>query len=223
MIQAFKLERTKAVNSPLGVLCAILCVHCGSRPSFPGYGRTPRRATIISAFMEQLFAPWRLEFIKGKRPDGCVFCTLPADHAHARENLVLHHGDRAFVIMNRYPYTPGHLLVVPNRHTNDFVGLTSEENEEISVLLQTSMRVLAEVYRPEGFNLGMNLGAAAGAGIREHLHWHIVPRWVGDTNFLPVMTGVRSIPELLLDGYDRLQPLMARDGQTARPKGAVQP
>ncbi len=171
--------------------------------------------------MDQLFAPWRLEFIKGKRPDGCVFCTLPAERALARENLVLHHGKRAFIIMNRYPYTPGHLLVVPNRHTSDFVSLTREENEEISLLLQSSMRALSEIYRPEGFNFGMNLGAAAGAGIREHLHWHIVPRWIGDTNFLPVMTGVRSIPELLLDGYDRLVPLMELRGRSADQKGSV--
>ena len=137
--------------------------------------------------MKNLFAPWRLEFITGKRPEGCVFCKLPAEAGRSRENLVLHVGEKAFVVMNRYPYTAGHLLVIPLRHTSDFASLTGEENSEISELLQRSLRVLGEIYRPDGFNLGMNLGAAAGAGIREHLHWHVVPRWYGDTNFLPVL------------------------------------
>ncbi len=156
--------------------------------------------------MESLFAPWRLEFITGKREEGCIFCKKPADPSRRRENLILHVGRTAFVIMNRFPYTSGHLLVVPLRHTSDLASLSDEENLEIAALNRLSIQVLASVYRPEGFNLGMNLGHAAGAGIREHLHWHIVPRWFGDTNFLPVMTGVRSIPELLLDAYDRLKP-----------------
>jgi ATP adenylyltransferase len=156
--------------------------------------------------MESLFAPWRLEFITGKREEGCIFCKKPADPSRLRENLILHLGRLAFVIMNRYPYTSGHLLVVPLRHTSDIASLTAEENAEISALLQRSVQVLTEAYGPEGFNLGMNLGQAGGAGIREHLHWHIVPRWFGDTNFLPVMADVRSIPEFLLQAYDRLRP-----------------
>jgi ATP adenylyltransferase len=156
--------------------------------------------------MESLFAPWRLEFITGKREAGCIFCKKPAEPARMRENLILHLGERAFVIMNRYPYTSGHLLVVPRRHTSDLASLTDEENLEASRLLQVSLRVLTDAYQPEGFNIGLNLGLAGGAGIREHLHWHIVPRWYGDTNFLPVMSGVRSIPELLADAYDRLLP-----------------
>lgn len=156
--------------------------------------------------MENLFAPWRMEFIQGKREEGCIFCKKPAQRERLRENLVLHIGERSFVIMNRYPYTSGHLLVVPLRHTDDFALLSREENLEISELLQQSVRVLSEVYRPDAFNLGMNLGAAAGAGIRDHLHWHVVPRWYGDTNFLPVLSGARSIPELLVEAYDRLRP-----------------
>lgn len=157
--------------------------------------------------MKNLFAPWRLEFITGKRPDGCVFCKLPAEAGRSRENLVLHVGEKAFVVMNRYPYTAGHLLVIPLRHTSDFASLTGEENSEISELLQRSLRVLGEIYRPDGFNLGMNLGAAAGAGIREHLHWHVVPRWNGDTNFMTVAGSVRVVPEDLAVTRRRLAPL----------------
>ena len=160
--------------------------------------------------MENLFAPWRLEFITGKREDGCIFCKKPAETDRHRENLVLHLGERAFVIMNRYPYNSGHLLICPLRHTSDFGSLTPEEIAEMGLLLQESMRILTELYRPEGFNMGINLGAAAGAGIRDHLHWHIVPRWYGDTNFLPVLGDTRSIPELLIQAYDRLRPAFER-------------
>jgi ATP adenylyltransferase len=131
---------------------------------------------------------------------------MPARDERLRENLVLFVGESSFVMMNRYPYTSGHLLVVPLRHSNDFTSLTVDENREMASLLQHAMKVLTEVYRPDGFNMGINLGAAAGAGIREHLHWHIVPRWYGDTNFMPVLGDTRSIPELLIQAYDRLRP-----------------
>jgi len=169
-----------------------------------------------------LFAPWRLEYIIGKREEGCIFCKKPAQRESLRDNLVLYLGKTAFVIMNRYPYTPGHLLVCPFRHTSDFVSLTAEETLETSSLLQGCMRILGELYHPEGFNLGMNLGVSAGAGIREHLHWHIVPRWYGDTNFLPVLSGTRSIPEMLIESYDRLRPEFERlegGGTAARDEG----
>ncbi len=169
--------------------------------------------------MERLFAPWRLEYIKGKREKGCIFCKRPAVKNKLRENLILFIGKRAFVIMNRYPYTSGHLLVCPLRHTSAFESLTAEENLEMSRLLQASLRILKKVYRPEGFNLGLNLGEAAGAGIREHLHWHIVPRWYGDTNFLPVLSDIRSIPEHLLEGYDQLRPEFDRLGKALKSGG----
>jgi ATP adenylyltransferase len=162
--------------------------------------------TIIAWFMENLFAPWRLEFITGKREEGCIFCKKPAEREKLRQNLVLYVGERGFVILNLYPYTSGHLLVAPVRHTADYGSLTEEENREMQELLQHSVRVLTSVYRPDGFNLGMNLGTAAGAGIRDHLHWHVVPRWYGDTNFLPVLGDTRTIPELLVQAYDRLRP-----------------
>ncbi len=156
--------------------------------------------------MERLFAPWRLEFITGKREEGCIFCKKPVDRARLRENLVLHVGRLAYVIMNRFPYTSGHLLVIPLRHTSELTSLTADENLEIADLVRRSLEVLGEAYRPEGFNVGLNLGRAAGAGIHEHIHWHIVPRWFGDTNFLPVLADTRSIPELLVQCYDRLLP-----------------
>lgn len=160
--------------------------------------------------MDHLWAPWRMEFIRGEPTPGCVFCRLPEDRERRRENLVLHVGERCYVVMNRYPYTCGHLLVIPLRHTNDFLGLEADETTEATKLLQDSMRVLAETYQPEGFNLGMNLGHAAGAGVREHLHWHIIPRWIGDSNFLPIVGEARSMPELLLETYDRLRPAFSR-------------
>ena len=160
--------------------------------------------------METLWAPWRMEFITGKREPGCIFCKLPAGRERMRENLILHVAPLSFVILNRYPYHSGHLMVIPLRHTSEFTDLTEEENSEMSRLLQLSVHALREAYRPEGFNFGMNLGQSAGAGIREHLHWHVVPRWVGDTNFFPLLCGTRSMPELLGDTYDRLRPAFAR-------------
>jgi len=156
--------------------------------------------------METLWAPWRMEFITGKREEGCIFCKMPARRDCLKENLILHAGKLAFVILNRFPYQSGHLMVIPLRHTCDFTCLTPEENAEMSLLLQESLRALSRAYRPEGFNLGMNLGLSAGAGIREHLHHHVVPRWLGDTNFLPFLCGTKSMPEMLGDTYDRLRP-----------------
>ncbi|MBI4601670.1 MAG: HIT domain-containing protein [Planctomycetes bacterium] len=178
--------------------------------------------------MEVLWAPWRMEFITGKRAEGCVFCKAPAERDRLKENLVLHVGKLAFVIMNRYPYHSGHLMVIPVRHTSDFTDLTAAEHAEMCELLSRSMLVLRGALRPEGFNLGINLGHCAGAGIREHLHWHIVPRWIGDTNFFPLLAGTRSIPEMLHETYDRLRPVFAEhDGSgtvsspLGPPKGTV--
>jgi ATP adenylyltransferase len=156
--------------------------------------------------MEVLWAPWRIEYLTGPREEGCIFCRRPAERDRLRENLIVHVGELAFVILNRYPYQSAHLMVIPNRHTDDFTSLTAEENAEMGRLLQACMKALREAYRPEGFNIGMNLGQCAGAGIREHLHYHIVPRWVGDTNFFPMLAGTKSMPELLGEVYDKLRP-----------------
>ena len=156
--------------------------------------------------MENLWAPWRMEFITGKREEGCVFCKVLAARERLDENLVLHVGRLSFVILNKYPYHSGHLMVIPLRHTNEFTEITAEENAEMCLLVQASLKALRQTYRPEGFNLGMNLGHCAGAGIREHLHYHVVPRWIGDTNFFPLLARTRSMPELLDDTYRRLRP-----------------
>ncbi len=157
--------------------------------------------------MKHLFAPWRLEYITGKKPPGCIFCKLPSEGGKERDNLILHVGELAFVIMNRFPYNSGHLLVAPRRHTADLTDLSEDENREIAALLQRCVEVLQKASHPEGFNLGLNLGQAAGAGIRDHLHWHIVPRWHGDTNFTAVLADLRSIPQHLLETWDALHPL----------------
>lgn len=156
--------------------------------------------------METLWAPWRMQYIAEKREDGCVFCTKPGERERLRENLVLHVGRLSFVILNRYPYQSAHLMVIPLRHTDDFAAVTAEENAEMSLLLKTSVRALRDVYRAEGVNIGMNLGRCAGAGIHEHLHFHVIPRWVGDTNFFPLLAQTRSMPEMLEETYDRLRP-----------------
>ena len=134
---------------------------------------------------------------------GCVFCDLPHGEESSR---ILARGELGYVVLNKFPYNPGHLLVVPWRHTGDVEDLTPEENAGLQVLLQRSVRALREESDPHGFNIGMNLGRVAGAGIPDHLHWHVVPRWSGDTNFMPVVGGTRVLPELLAETARRLAP-----------------
>ncbi|CAN5786538.1 HIT domain-containing protein [soil metagenome] len=136
---------------------------------------------------------------------GCVFCAVP-DREPER---VLVSGTLGYVVLNKFPYNPGHLLVVPFRHTGDLEDLSAEESAELSWLMQRSVRALREESAPHGFNVGMNLGSISGAGIPDHLHWHVVPRWSGDTNFMPVLGQVRVLPELLADTARRLAPRFA--------------
>lgn len=150
--------------------------------------------------MESLYAPWREAFIKGEKPRGCIFCP----EAVAKNDLVLHRGEKCFVIMNLYPYAGGHLLVVPNRHVANLEDLQAEERQELFDLLAKSTEILKQELKPEGFNIGINLGQAAGAGVRDHLHIHLVPRWVGDTNFMPLLGAVRVISEDLIKLRERL-------------------
>lgn len=159
--------------------------------------------------MEQLWAPWRLEYIVGEKVDGCIFCVFP-QQTNDRDNRILHRGKHAFVIMNAFPYSNGHLLVAPYRHTGDLSDLTSEESLEMMQLVQTSIRVLKEAVNPDGLNIGVNQGTAAGAGIADHVHMHIVPRWNGDTNFMPVFADVKVIPEALETTYDKLKVIFDR-------------
>ncbi|MGI8586770.1 MAG: HIT family protein [Chloroflexia bacterium] len=156
--------------------------------------------------MDILWSPWRMAYIGGGGGgDGCIFCTIPEQGSeHDRENLLLLRGEHAFVILNRYPYNSGHLMIVPYRHLRDVTLLTPAESAEIMALLQRMVSALTAVYRPEGFNTGMNLGSAAGAGIADHLHMHIVPRWAGDTNFMPVVGQTKVLPESLEQTWERI-------------------
>lgn len=154
--------------------------------------------------MEPLWAPWRLEYIVAEKVEGCIFCAFPGQD-HDRENHILHRGEHSYVIMNAFPYSNGHLLVLPYRHTADLSSLTDEESLEIMQLTQAGIRTIREVCNPDGFNIGINQGVAGGAGIAEHLHLHIVPRWSGDTNFMPVCANVKVIPEALDETYIKLK------------------
>jgi ATP adenylyltransferase len=134
--------------------------------------------------------------------DGCVFCAIPETEA----GRLLVRGELAYVVLNKFPYNPGHLLVVPIRHVGELEDATSEENAELQALMQRSLRAIRRTAGPDGFNIGLNLGRTAGAGIPGHLHWHVVPRWGGDTNFMPVVGETRVLPELLAETYRRLKP-----------------
>ena len=170
--------------------------------------------------MEKLYSPWRSQYIASFSDDapstGCVFCAaVAAAGEEAREqqderSQLVYRGKTAFVLMNRYPYNSGHLMILPNRHTADLQSLTAEESLELQQLLTLAHRALTELLHPHGFNLGMNLGREAGAGIDTHLHWHIVPRWNGDTNFMTVVGETRVLPEELHQSADRLRPIFAR-------------
>ncbi len=156
--------------------------------------------------MDRLWTPWRMEIIKKYKPKGdCIFCTL-LDAQQDSENLILHRAKHSFVILNKYPYNTGHVMIVPLRHTADYPSLTPEELSEVGSMTQHALKALQDVYKPEGYNIGMNLGASGGAGIRDHLHTHIVPRWVGDTNFMPLIAETKPMPELLSTTYSLLKP-----------------
>lgn len=135
----------------------------------------------------------------------CVFCALLAGEG-PQEERILARDDHAFATLAKYPYNPGHVLVLPTRHTGDLLDLGQEENAAIAALVQRSVAALKDVSDPHAFNVGLNLGREAGAGIPDHLHWHVVPRWNGDTNFMPVIGGTRVLPELLAETYAKLKP-----------------
>ena len=146
--------------------------------------------------MERLWAPWRLEYVQeAGTQTGCVFCA--ARDGEDEEMLVVRRSDRAFVLLNRFPYSSGHFMVAPTRHLGEFAELDDAEIVEIHRLTAEGLVALRSVYRPEGFNLGWNLGRIAGAGVVDHVHLHAVPRWAGDTNFMPVLADVKVIPEHL--------------------------
>ena len=159
---------------------------------------------------ENLWAPWRLKYVEKAGSSGNIFLDLPAQNDD-RKNFILVRGETAFVLLNAYPYTSGHLMVAPYRQTNEFHLMSDQELLEINQLLAKSVRWLKEAYNPDGFNVGLNIGSAAGAGIPIHLHWHIVPRWSGDTNFMTTIGEVRVMPATLEESYDKLMEIIRND------------
>jgi ATP adenylyltransferase len=152
---------------------------------------------------ERLWAPWRLDYVQAAdEQEGCVFClALEGDD---EERLVVRRGRAAFVLLNRFPYSSGHVMVAPVRHVGDFSALSNEEALELHRLASEALEALAGLYAPDGYNLGWNLGRVAGAGVVDHVHLHVVPRWSGDTNFMPVLADVKVIPEHLAETRARL-------------------
>lgn len=153
-----------------------------------------------------LWAPWRIDYIKSEKPRTCIFCDMPAEDDD-RGNYILHRGKLCYVILNLYPYNNAHIMIVPFRHTSDYSELDSEELLESGELMKKSIKAINEAFQPHGFNIGVNQGTAAGAGIEEHLHMHIVPRWNGDFNYMPVTGQTKVIPQHLSETYDILKPL----------------
>ncbi|MBN2438475.1 MAG: HIT domain-containing protein [Deltaproteobacteria bacterium] len=156
--------------------------------------------------MDTIFAPWRAAYIRGEKPEGCVLCR----DSIRGEELVVCEGKSGFIMVNRYPYTGGHLMIVPFRHLSRLSDLSPAERAELFTFMDLAVRVLTEAMNPEGFNIGMNLGKVAGAGIDDHLHIHVVPRWGGDTNFMSVIGGVRVIPEDVSGTARELRPYFTK-------------
>ena len=154
--------------------------------------------------MKHIWAPWRMEYIQTEKTEGCILCEKPRQGSDA-VNYILYRGEKNFVMMNAYPYNPGHLMIAPYRHLSSLEELTDDELHEHFDIVSRSIRVLRQVFNPGGFNLGMNIGKIAGAGIEDHIHTHIVPRWQGDTNCMPVISDVRVIPEALAETYQKLK------------------
>ena len=152
--------------------------------------------------MKRIWAPWRIEYLTKEKEEGCIFCKKPKENRD-RENLIVYRGETGFIIMNRYPYSNGHLMAVPYRHIRELGELSDLERSELMTLVVKCMEIL-KAFKPDGFNIGMNLGRVAGAGIDDHIHFHIVPRWSGDTNFMPVIGDIKIMPEYLDETYLKL-------------------
>jgi len=157
--------------------------------------------------LERLWAPWRMEYIRAKQQgadEGCIFCDKPAERKD-RENLLLYRGRLSAVFMNLYPYNNGHLMIAPYQHTASLEEVPPETLTEMMQLMQTSMKILRRTMSPQGFNVGLNQGEIAGAGIEDHIHFHLVPRWAGDTNFMPITGHAKVLVQGLLETYDLLK------------------
>lgn len=165
--------------------------------------------------LQRLWTPWRMAYLRdpNERVDGCVFCVQPArDSAEDADALIVHRGEVAFVILNAYPYNPGHVMICPYRHVGDYGDLTTAELHETADLTQRAVRALRVAAEPHAFNMGVNAGRIAGAGIADHIHTHVIPRWGGDTNFMPVVGQTRVLPELLEETWERLSAAFAEVG-----------
>lgn len=160
--------------------------------------------------MKRLWSPWRMAYLTEERPQGCIFC-IGAAQDRDEENLIVCRGEQALIMLNRYPYNAGHLMVIPYAHVASVEDLPTETLTEMMLLVNRSLAALRRAMSPEAFNIGANLGHAAGAGIADHVHMHIVPRWEGDTNFMPVFADVRVIPEFLADTYHKIKRAMEEE------------
>ena len=156
--------------------------------------------------MDKLWSPWRMEYIQSKKEknDECIFC-VKAKEKNDRENLVLYRGLKTFVLMNLYPYNNGHIMVIPYEHVETTNPLSNKTMEEIMVLADKSMEIFRTIMSAQGFNFGANIGVSGGAGIADHIHFHLVPRWIGDTNFMPVLGHTKVMVDGLVDTYDKLK------------------
>ncbi|MBN1480192.1 HIT domain-containing protein [candidate division KSB1 bacterium] len=154
--------------------------------------------------MNHMWAPWRMEYILSPKAESCIFCEKP-QQTKDRDNLILYRGATCFVIMNYFPYNNGHLMIVPYRHLSNLEELSTEEQSEMMAMLVNCCEILKKALHPDGLNIGMNLGKVAGAGIDDHLHFHIVPRWSGDTNFMPIIGHTKVISQALYESWDLLK------------------
>jgi ATP adenylyltransferase len=168
---------------------------------------TPNTAPVEGANLARLWTPWRSEYVGVPQPPGCFLCaTQSAPPSDDKANFVLHREADVFVLLNRFPYNPGHLLVAPRAHVADFPALASNLRNDLFALVQRGSAVLRDVYRPDGLNIGLNLGQVAGAGVPDHLHVHLVPRWAADSNFMTVIGETRVLPESLEQTWEKLRP-----------------
>ncbi len=155
--------------------------------------------------MKKIFAPWRIEYIEeGNGHDGCIFCDFPREE-NDKEHFIIYRGDKVFVMLNTYPYNPGHLLIAPNRHVGSYTDIKDDEFLEIMQISKLFVEAIEKEMEPDGFNMGFNLGRTAGAGIDDHIHYHVVPRWNGDTNFMPVLSDTKVVSESLERTYNKLK------------------
>jgi ATP adenylyltransferase len=154
--------------------------------------------------MEYLWAPWRIEYIQRTQDSGCVLCQKPQEN-NDEANFILYRGEHNFIILNAFPYNPGHLMVAPYRHIANLQDLGDEEANELFDIIKKGLELIKEAMEPMGFNIGLNLGKVAGAGIAEHIHTHIVPRWQGDTNFMPVLSDTKVLSDALISTYRKLK------------------